>query len=69
MTHPLVLEVFGGKIIQPNVLGITDIRFPSNLQACQWAQLWKKEIGSEPDVSLMSHGCSLFRPVIVTVRG
>lgn len=68
MLHPRVLELFGAKKGH-EIFGLTDIRFPSMLKACQWVELWAEEFGSEPDASLMSHGCTLKRSVVITVRG
>jgi hypothetical protein len=68
MLHPKVLECFGAEK-KPDNFGITDVYFPSMLKAAQWVELWARESGKEPDVSLMSHGPTLKRPVILTVRG
>lgn len=68
MLHPKVLECFGAKKA-PESFGIIDVHFPSMLRAAQWVELWAEECGKEPDVSLMSHGPTLKRPVILTVRG
>lgn len=68
MLHPKILELFGGNAY-PECYGLTDVKFPSMLKACQWLQVWSEESGTEPDVSLTSHGPTLLRKVIVTVRG
>lgn len=68
MLHPKVLECFGGTAY-PECFGMTDVKFPNMLKACQWLQVWSDETGVEPDVSLTSHGPTLHRKVIVTVRG
>lgn len=68
MLHPHVLELFEAEAGLP-IFGLTDVRFPNMSKACQWLQIWADESGTQPDVSLMSHGCTLFRPVVLTVRG
>lgn len=68
MLHPDVLKEFDASK-GPDLFGLVDVKFPSMLKACLWLQIWIDEAGKEPDVSLMSHGTTLQRPVIVTVRG
>lgn len=68
MLHPDVLREFDATKGE-DLFGLVDVEFPNMLAAARWVQIWTDEAGKEPDVSLMSHGTTLQRPVIVTVRG